>query len=64
MDELNGSDVENATLSTVLVAFSCVAKECHDGYCPYSDGDTHLVLHGVVNIAIMNMPAFLALIKS
>jgi hypothetical protein len=34
----------------------------HDYY-PQSDGMSHLAPHGGVQLAIMNVPAFLALIK-
>ncbi|HET9395912.1 MAG TPA: hypothetical protein VFO36_07630 [Nitrospiraceae bacterium] len=63
MDEPNDSDVNNAALSAEL-AFSHDAKACQDDHYRQSLGNRHLAPHGGVDIAIMNMPAFLALIKS
>jgi hypothetical protein len=45
-------------------AFSHDAKACQDDHYRQSLGNRHLAPHGGVDIAIMNMPAFLALIKS
>jgi hypothetical protein len=46
-----------------LSAYDRAANTAEDDY-QQSDGMWHLAPHGGVKLAIMNLPAFLALIKS
>ena len=46
------------------LAYDRAANTADDDYYQQSDGKRHLAPHAGVNLAIMNVPAFLALIKS